>query len=249
MTDDDRVRMTKLVLSQPALMRLGKERGLPMREVDLGYLTHCLLGEVFGDRAPQPFDIRDRSGRTLELLAYSGRDADQLRRHADAFADPERHEAVNWDRFHQKTMPGSWPTDLDLAFEVRVCPVVRAASDTEHYSKGSEVDAFLTRCAESDDEESVPDREQVYREWLSEQFLRRGDTEVLDVGMKAFRLRKLTRRRHGTERKARVFTRPDARMRGRLRVRDPSQFSELLSKGVGRHRAFGFGMVLLRPSP
>lgn len=248
MTDDGRVHMTKLVVSQPSLMRLGKERGLPMRELDLGYLTHCLLGEVFGDRAPQPFDIRDQSGRTLELLAYSGRPAEQLRRHADMFADPERHEAVNWDRFHQKTMPDSWPEDLELAFEVRVCPVVRAASDTEHYSKGSEVDAFLTRCAESDDDESVPDREQVYREWLSEQLLRRGGAEVLNVGMKAFRLRKLTRRRHGAERKARVFTRPDVRMRGRLSVHEPSQFRELLSRGVGRHRAFGFGMVLLRPS-
>lgn len=248
MTGDGRVHMTKLVVSQPALMRLGRQRGLPMRKVDLGYLTHCLLGEIFGDRAPQPFDIRDRSGRTLELLAYSGRTADQLRGHADAFADPERHEAVDWDRFHQKTMPDSWPDDLDLAFEVRVCPVVRAASDTEHYSKGSEVDAFLTRCAESEDGESVPDREQVYREWLSDQFARRGGAEVLDVAMEAFQLRKLTRRRQGSERKARVFTRPDARMRGRLRVREPSRFLELLRRGVGRHRAFGFGMVLLRPS-
>lgn len=248
MSDDGPLYMTKMAVAQPALMRLGQEKGLPMREVDLGYLVHCLLGEVFGDHAPQPFDIRDTSGRTLELLAYSRRSADQLQHHADAFADPERHESVNWDRFHQKTMPDSWPEGLELAFEVRVCPVVRAASDTEHYSQGSEVDAFLTRCAESEEEEAVPGREQVYREWLTDQLQRRGGAELQDVGIDAFRLRKLTRRRHGPERKARVFTRPDARMQGTLRVGAPDRFDDLLERGVGRHTAFGFGMLLLRPA-
>lgn len=248
MSDDGRLYMTKLTVSQPDLMRLGKEKGLPMQEVDLGYLVHCLLGEVFGDHAPQPFDIRDTTGRRLELLAYCRRSADQLRQHADAFADPERHESVDWERFHQKTMPDSWPEGLELSFEVRVCPVVRAANDTEHYSQGSEVDVFLTRCAESDDDEAVPGREQVYRDWLADQLQRRGGAELQEVGMEAFQLRKLTRRRQGPERTARVFTRPDARMRGRLRVGDPEQFQNVLGAGVGRHRAFGFGMLLLRPS-
>lgn len=247
MPNDDQLHMTKMTVSQPALMRLGKDKGLPMRQVDLGYLVHCLLGEVFGEHAPQPFDIRDTSGRKLQLLAYSRRSADQLRRHADTFADPERHESVDWDRFHQKNMPESWPEGLDLSFEVRVCPVVRAANDTEYYSQGSEVDAFLTRCAETDDKESVPDREQVYREWLSAQLQRRGGAELMNAAMEAFQLRKLTRRRQDPERTARVFTRPDVRMRGRLRVGDSSQFHELLEGGIGRHRAFGFGMLLLRP--
>jgi len=30
-------------------------------------------------------------------------------------------------------------------------------------------------------------------------------------------------------------------------VRDPTGFAALLARGVGRHRAFGFGMLLLRP--
>lgn len=245
---DSPLRMVKLVLSQPDLMRLGKAKGLPMRDVDLGYLVHCLLGEIFGDDAPQPFDIRDTAGRSLDLLAYTHKTADQLRRHADAFADPERHESVDWDRLHEKTMPETWPRGLELAFETRVCPVVRAASDTEHYSKGSEVDAFLTRCAESDEDEEVPGREHVYTEWLRDQMQRRGDVDVLEAGMRSFELRKLTRRRHGGDRTARVFTRPDTRMRGTLRVGEPDRFHELLETGIGRHRAFGFGMLLLRPA-
>lgn len=245
--DGQQLYMTKMTVSQPALMRLGKEKGLPLRRVDLGYLVHCLLGEVFGDHAPHPFDIRNASDRALELLSYSDRAADQLRHHARAFADPERHESIDWERLHHKPMPRSWPKGLELGFEVRVCPVVRAASDTEHYSQGSEVDAFLTRCAETTEDEDEPAREEVYREWLSDQIQRRGGATPLEVGMTSFQLRKLTRRRQGPERTARVFTRPDARMRGRLKVDDPDQFHELLQGGVGRHRAFGFGMLLLRP--
>lgn len=248
MERDDRLRMTKLVLSQPGVMGLGRRLGLPMRDVDLGYLVHCFLGEVFGEDAPAPFDVRDASGRSLQVLAYTDQPADSLRGHADAFADPELHSAVEWDRFTYKPMPVDWPADHRLGFEIRVCPVVRAASDTEHYSKGSEVDVFLTRCAEAEEEEDVPPREEIYRGWLEEQMDRRGGVEPVNARMRSFRLRKLTRRSHGPDRTARVFKRPDARIRGELVVHDPTKFASLLRRGVGRHRAFGFGMLLLRPS-
>lgn len=247
MSENEPLYMTKLVLSQPALMRLGQQKGLPMREVDTGYLVHCLLGELFGDASPQPFDVRDASGRSLEILAYTTIPRDQLEHHADAFADPERHEALDWDRLHQKQMPAAWPEDIELAFEVRACPVVRAANDTEHYSQGSEVDAFLTRCAETEKDEEVPGREEVYREWLEDQLARRGGVDLLEARMDVFKLRKLTRRSHDADRTARVFKRPDTRMTGTIRVAEPDEFNGLLETGLGRHRAFGFGMVLLAP--
>ena len=34
---------------------------------------------------------------------------------------------------------------------------------------------------------------------------------------------------------------------GTLTVRDPQAFATLLARGVGRHRAFGYGMLLLSP--
>jgi len=240
--------MLKIALSQPGLMRLGKQLGLPVRDVDAGYLVHCMLGELFGDVAPAPFDIRRNSGRWLDILAYSGTGVEELRRRADTFADPERHQAVDWDRFHQKRMPRTWPEGQTLGFNVRVCPVVRAASDTEHYSKGSEVDAFLTRCTEADDHENVPSREEVYREWFHDQIARAGGAEAMALSMHAFQLRKLTRRKQGGDRKTRVFTRPDARLEGVLRIVEADGFGDLLERGIGRHRAFGFGMMLLRPT-
>ena len=46
-----------------------------------------------------------------------------------------------------------------------------------------------------------------------------------------------------------IFSRrPDVTFRGTLQVTDPDRFHALLARGVGRHRAFGFGMLLLRPA-
>ena len=41
---------------------------------------------------------------------------------------------------------------------------------------------------------------------------------------------------------------PDAVLAGVLEVTDGEAFAALLRRGVGRHRAFGFGMLLLRPA-
>ena len=37
-------------------------------------------------------------------------------------------------------------------------------------------------------------------------------------------------------------------MTGELEVGDSERFLHLLARGVGRHRTFGFGMLLLRPA-
>jgi CRISPR system Cascade subunit CasE len=52
----------------------------------------------------------------------------------------------------------------------------------------------------------------------------------------------------GPTRPARILERPDAVFEGRLAVADPDAFRARLARGVGRHRAFGFGMLLLRPA-
>ena len=51
----------------------------------------------------------------------------------------------------------------------------------------------------------------------------------------------------GQNRSHRGVERPDALFTGEITVADPEAFCRLLARGVGRHRAFGFGMLLLRP--
>ena len=50
------------------------------------------------------------------------------------------------------------------------------------------------------------------------------------------------------KRHARYSEGPDAVMRGVLTITDPDAFSSLLASGIGRHRAYGYGMLLLRPA-
>jgi CRISPR system Cascade subunit CasE len=128
--------------------------------------------------------------------------------------------------------------------------VVRRASDRAAHDliqkKGSEVDAFLAKCEMAGDSAERLDRETVYRDWLSGQLERHGGSRLLSARMIAFRLAKFLRREQGAARKARFVERPDAIFDGVLEITDSAAFAGLLARGLGRHRAFGFGMVLLR---
>jgi CRISPR system Cascade subunit CasE len=110
-------------------------------------------------------------------------------------------------------------------------------------SRSREVDAFLVSPEASN-------RGEVYAEWL-QQRMAEGGAEVECAHLKAFRLSRVMRRgkpnKHGS-RALRQQSGPDATFIGLLAVRDPEAFARVLGRGIGRHRAFGFGMLLLRPA-
>jgi CRISPR system Cascade subunit CasE len=65
-----------------------------------------------------------------------------------------------------------------------------------------------------------------------------------DAGLERFQRQRIYRR--GVS--GRAPERPDAILVGTLRVSDEGGFRSLLRRGVGRHRAFGFGMLRIRPA-
>jgi CRISPR system Cascade subunit CasE len=66
--------------------------------------------------------------------------------------------------------------------------------------------------------------------------------------VEAFRFTRLLARDHSGGRSRSQHTEgPDATITGTLVVDDPDRFSVGLARGVGRFRAFGFGMLLLSP--
>lgn len=241
--------MVQLELDTAKLLDLGSRRRLPLRQVDLGYLVHCQMGEAFGDSAPAPFSVRpDRLGGTIRVLGYSDCSAEALRERADACAEPLVHAVIRWERFAGKPMPAAFAVGQRFAFEVRACPVVRMSSAGERHRKGAEVDAFLARSWAVGPE--VPlDRGRIYAEWLAAQIERHGRAaKLLRTELAAFKRERLIRRSQGAERRATISERPDALLRGELEVTEPEAFRALLRRGIGRHRAFGFGMLLLRPA-
>ena len=245
MTKPDRLHMLQMALSQPHVVRMASQRRFPIRQSDAGYMVHCLLGELFGSHAITPFAIRGEAGRVLRVLGYSPHDAAHLQRQAEIAAEPANFQACDWRAFASKPMPSSWRAGERLGFESRICPVKRMSSDGRHHRRGAEVDAFLARAWQLDPEEPLS-REVVYIEWLREELARRGGACLVDASVVRYRRTRLLRRTQGPDRSSRLLERPDVLVRGSLKIEGASDFSSLLARGLGRHRSFGFGMLLLR---
>lgn len=102
-------------------------------------------------------------------------------------------------------------------------------------------------------------RAECYVAWLDAR-LREGGASITCEGVDgaggtcaarvdAFRFtRLLTRDRSGAHTRSQHPDGPDATITGTLVVHDEDAFSEGLARGIGRFRAFGFGMLLLSPA-
>jgi hypothetical protein len=86
-----------------------------------------------------------------------------------------------------------------------------------------------------------PSREDVYRDWLRERLapvaLLAGDATRLFAHERSIVLRG-----------GRKLEGPDVTLHGELTITDPAMFTKLIAHGVGRHTAYGYGMLLLRPA-
>ncbi|MDR5748103.1 type I-E CRISPR-associated protein Cas6/Cse3/CasE [Caballeronia sp. LZ029] len=220
---------------------------------DLGYALHAALHRVFGERVPKPFYYRDaRAG----LLAYTRSSAEELHDAAALCAAPDLADALGLDAGPRspglgvRAFPLRWNAGRVLGFEVRVRPMRRyKTEDREH---GTERDAYREDEARAEDEKDLT-REAVYARWLAEQFGTTGAAKLIEARMTRFQLTPVLRRTQpggqgDRGRKARTIIGPDATFSGHLRVEDTEAFARLLMRGVGRHRAFGFGMLLLKPA-
>ena len=214
---------------------------------DLGYALHGLFRAAFGEHAPRSFRYLDaRQG----LLAYIGFNATELQRLV-AVAPPDAAEALGLGTtpsrpgMNVRAFPTQWPVGHSLSFDVRVRPVIREGQT------GKERDAFLAAVEKSDGAAVSVDRSQVYGQWLREHLGRQGGAELIDVLLDRFQLLDVMRQTQKSEtdeaRRRRPVGGPDAVLTGHLRVTNPAAFADLLARGVGRHRAFGFGLLLLRP--
>jgi CRISPR system Cascade subunit CasE len=237
--------LLQLRLSVRDLFVFGKQRGfLQQATLDLGYLVHCWLKESFGDDAPKPFSIVREQGAYADVLAYSHRNKADLYAHAQRFSSPEVFQLCEWEKFFSKELPLQWPAQLKVGFQLRACPVARFSSATDRHKEGAEADVFLARCWESPGVDLS--REKIYTEWLAAQLERQGGATLIRAELQSFQRSRLFRRTQGTERQAHLTERPDVTFSGVLAVKDSNLFSALLARGVGRHRAFGFGLLVLR---
>ena len=255
---NEQFHMIQAPLDGRRLVELGKMLHLPLHSVDTNYLVHCALGELFGDHSPKPYYVDDRglrSGEELDergirVVAYSAKDAEYLEQHAQLYTtNPSVYNIVpDWDDCVSKPMPEGFPEGMTLRFEARTCPVVRKSSSGPRWDEGQELDAFLAEAWKPENEDVELEREEIYRDWLQGHFERRGGLEPKSIGMERFSIERMARRQHGGDRNVRIIQRPDVTLTGKAEVTDSQALVELLRDGFGRHKAFGFGMLKVRPA-
>ncbi|TNC12737.1 type I-E CRISPR-associated protein Cas6/Cse3/CasE [Methylobacterium terricola] len=229
---------------------------------DLGYALHAILAAAFGAHAPKPFVLvdpprrRERPGTDSgpQLLGYITGDVANLRAHAAAFAEPEVAEVLGLGGLAAKIMPDRFPAGMRLGFRTRIRPTVRRDRDGDR-TRTREQDAYLAALDPYEGQPAPFGRSEVYRDWLARHFSA-GGAELEGASLDTFRLTRSLRRdrdRHLTQIPPPSATmkgaagHPDATVTGVLAIRDPEAFAALLARGIGRHRAFGFGMLLLKP--
>ncbi|MCS6997389.1 MAG: type I-E CRISPR-associated protein Cas6/Cse3/CasE [Casimicrobiaceae bacterium] len=225
--------LVRIPVRLPELMRFARSQRIPFHDEDLGYTLHAWLVALFGAQAPKPFRFFERRS---EVLGYARVTAESLKTHAQVFASPEAWAALEVDALASKPMPSSWHVGQRLRLEVLACPVSR--KDDE------EKDLFL-RALETLGA-AAPARSEVYRTWFVAQW--HGVMELEHTELRGLQARvRMLRRAHRAEGRLRSVERPQALFSAQGVILDGVRFSECLARGIGRHRAFGLGMILLSP--
>jgi CRISPR system Cascade subunit CasE len=230
--------MIELELSMFGLMSFLRSQNLNRNEdEDFGYGVHAWLAAAFGNLAPKPFRLfHGSSHRAPRVIGYSPADKGALAAYASDFASPAVLSVCDVTKaLHSKAMPYKWEQGRRLGFQVLACPVSR--------KDGCEKDIFL-RATDRVPKEQALDRSRIYCDWLTDQLKRYATVENLKL--EAYQMVHHIRRRH--DRKPTTLTRPRADFSGVLQISDEREFAGILARGVGRHRSFGYGMLLLRPA-
>lgn len=254
MTMDAPVAPTLLMRTHPdlgALARWAAATGQRALREDPGYALHAALKATLGAAAPKPFALVQRAdGCQFVGYVQAERAAAERALQLAADTDPGAAAALGLDRDDVvvKTMPADWRTGERLDFEARVAPIVRSRAAGAD-GGWAEVDAAFHPSFAGD---TPGDRAAAHQRWLARELARDGAATLLHGHATGFRLAPIARRGaeasgQRTGRHTRNGLLPDLTVRGQLRVENPQAFSALLARGLGRHRSFGFGCLLLAP--
>ncbi|GEO82010.1 type I-E CRISPR-associated protein Cas6/Cse3/CasE [Pararhodospirillum oryzae] len=231
-----------LPLLLPDVHRWAARRGLGGDE---GRALHHLLAETFGKGVAQPFRLMVGTGGSVaNVYAYTPHDATALRATARETGLPDALAVCDPTRLDTKEMPSHWREGRRLAFDLKARPVRRLVKPAGAFSKGAEIDAYvlevLRRFPDGPPQDAPPlRREEVYRDWLAHRLA--GAARLEEVRLAAFH-------RQPAWRGAQRVDGPEVTFHGHLVVEKEASFARLLATGVGRHAAYGYGMLLLRPA-
>lgn len=218
------------------LARFAAER----RHSDPDRTAHCLFTESFGkDHMPKPFVIKTRvSDGEMKgtLLAYTPLTAEELEREAVQRQMLAHSAVMHPSSIRTVGVPAEWVEGSSIRFEIRVRPTKRRSSRAET-GPGAEQDIYLEAPEDSS-------RAEIYCRWLSEMMQRQGGVQANPDSMEMTRF---AMRRVRRQNLSRWITGPDATIAGAATVANPDRMRLVLAHGIGRHKGYGYGMLLVRP--
>ncbi|WP_085341135.1 type I-E CRISPR-associated protein Cas6/Cse3/CasE [Aquidulcibacter paucihalophilus] len=243
--------LVRMVPDMRALAQAAAGAGFVPTGGDMGYALHAALLAIFGpELAPKTFTLRDGT-----VMGYSAASPEDLLTavHLQPASMEALAQALGPHHLEARTMPQNWRVDQELDLEVRIRPIVRSRAGRGRAKGGRELDAFVMNAPPKPTGTDaagtgIAARELAYCNWLRGELDRGGASSLLGARMRGFqRTRLLTRPKVEHSRSTVTTEGPDAVMYARIRIKDPASFDALLRRGIGRHRAFGFGMMLLSP--
>jgi CRISPR system Cascade subunit CasE len=200
---------------------------------DPGYVIKTILTEAFGGPVLRPWALRAQRQQHAVIIAYSSEPIDEITSRL-GLALPSVRTCVG--EVFGYPLP-ALAEGQRLRYTVRLCPTVRS-------TRRGETDAFLLAADVASPDAGLT-RDAIYRQYLAE---RLQGARLDACRLEGFQLHAMVRKREGgSGLAARKF--PDAILSGELTLVEPSLFMEVLAKGVGRQRAFGYGMVILQSAP
>ena len=234
--------MAKLYLMQATLDMVNLARyAAEQRHSDPDRTAHCLVVESFGrNRMPKPFVIKTRlrDGELKgTLLAYTQLTAQELRNAASQHQKLAHSAVMDPSSINTVGVPDQWSEGQSIHFEVRIRPTKRSSNRDAGHPK-SEQDIYLGS-------EENSNRAETYCRWLTNLIRRQGGLQTTPdtMVMTQFAMRRVRR-----QNSSQWTTGPDATIVGTAIVVNPDRVKTALTSGLGRHKGYGYGMLLIRPS-
>ena len=197
---------------------------------------HCLVFHTFGQaRAPRSFiAIPDKDQPRLhsKFLAYSAAPADEMRNIALTNQTPVTAGIMSPFSLVSSPLPDAWRQGYTLHFQIRVSPTYRDRKTRNHRDLQLKHDA-------------APTRETTYYHWLSKLLREKAGAHAPPEAMQLTRFRTIGVQRSPA---ASPMTVPDATIRGTCTIEEPDKWAQALGEGIGRNKAYGYGMLLLTPA-
>jgi CRISPR system Cascade subunit CasE len=202
---------------------------------DESLILKSILWEGFSGSALRPWAIHAKKGPKITIVGYTQADAGDLNKRR-SLALPSVQAAVG------EAIAAPLPVlsaSERYRFSICLVPTIRVTKAEDR--RYGERDAFLAK-ADTAGKDAGLKRDDVYRDYLAE---RLAGASIEASRLVQFRLRRFMRPKRDRSVSGKMM--PEAVIEGCLRVHDPAKLIAALGAGVGRQRAYGFGMLRLQP--